>query len=165
MAFQVGVKHLQGESLLWCTLASSDILSFFKLILGVMQLETDLICSPLLCYFSPLHAYQPHWLLWYLIATPWCYWTTPPSLQLSAKLFAKTLARSTRMGQWIDDKCRNDLPIKPCYGSSERHKTGEWGMKQLIRYQHEISSESESESVSLPSRFVHTRNLLWCVGA
>lgn len=47
VAFQVkGEKHPRGGgSLLWCQVASSDILSFFKLILGVMQLETDLICS------------------------------------------------------------------------------------------------------------------------
>lgn len=112
-------KISEGEILLWCQVASSDILSFFKLILGVMQLETDLICSQRFLLFLPATAYQPRRAFWYLIATPWCCWTPPPSLQLSAKLFAASLARSTRMGQWIDDylQVQKRLRTKPCYGS------------------------------------------------
>lgn len=79
-------KHPEGEILLWCQVASADILSFFKLIFGVMQLETDLIFSHRFLLFGPTTAYQPSWVSWYLIAAPWCGWTLLPSLQLSAKI-------------------------------------------------------------------------------
>lgn len=116
-------KTSEGETLLWCQVASSDILSFFlsffKLILGVMQLETHLICSQRFLLFLCNKPYQPGWVFWYLIETPWCCWTPPPSLQLSAKLFASSLARSTRMGQWIDDYLwvQKKLRTKASYGS------------------------------------------------
>lgn len=61
-----------------CQRWHSFFLSFFKLILGVMQLETHLICSERFLLFLLTTAHQLGWVFWYLIAAPWCCWTLPP---------------------------------------------------------------------------------------
>lgn len=121
VAFQVkGEKHPRGGEVYFDVklpaLTSFLSLSWFS---GLCSLRPIWSAPRDSSYFSSTTAYQPRWVFWYLVATPWCCWTPPPSLQLSAKLFATSLAGSTRMGQWIDrlatSAAKKRLWTKPCY--------------------------------------------------
>lgn len=92
-----------GEIVLWCQRGASFnfFSSFFKLILQGYAAwgRPDLL--PKIPPISPhKRAYQPHWVYWYLIATPWFCWTPPASLP---NCFATSQTRSTGMGQQTDD--------------------------------------------------------------